>query len=345
MAARPVRQLRVVLNTDDLPAALAFYRDALGLTEEAAFAGPGGAQVTILDAGRATLELANAAQSAFIAAVETGGAASTPVRLAFEVDDSAAVTARLGEAGADVLAEPVRTPWSSLNARFLGPEGLHVTVFQELATAPDDDGADGRTHDADDDGAVTVAHDGVATVARDGAATVARNEGATRPTPGAGLVAVGDPVPDGGEAALLALAVELASRNVAAGGQPFGAVAVRDGVVVGVGVNTVDATHDPTAHAEVEAVRDAARRAGTGDLRGVVVHSSCEPCPVCRVVAAAAGVDAIVYAASKDVVPGALGGDDAALRDAVTAARPDLVRLGSTTVDVSAPFTAWLGRR
>ncbi|MDT0166229.1 deaminase [Actinotalea sp. AC32] len=322
MAARPVRQLRVVLNTDDLPAALAFYRDALGLTEEAAFAGPGGAQVTILDAGRATLELANAAQSAFIADVETSGAASTPVRLAFEVDDSAATTARLGEAGSDVLAEPVRTPWSSLNARVLGPEGLHVTVFQELTPAhvDDDEHDDEHDHAADDDAP-------------------------TRSTPGAGLVAVGDPVPDGGEAALLALAVELASRNVAAGGQPFGAVAVREGVVVGVGVNTVDATHDPTAHAEVEAVRDAARRAGAGDLRGVVVHSSCEPCPVCRVVAAAAGVDAIVYAAGKDAVPGQLGGDDTALRDAVTAARPDLVRPGSTTVDVSAPFTAWLGRR
>lgn len=293
MVTSPVRQLRVVLNTDDLPAAVAFYRDALGLPEEAAFSGPDGAHVVILDAGRATLELADAAQSAFIASVETGGAASTPVRLAFEVDDAAAATATLADAGAHVVAAPVRTPWSSLNARVLGPEGLHVTLFQELAD----------------------------------------------PAP----VVPGDPVPEGGEPALLALAVDLAVRNVAAGGQPFAALAVRDGVVLAVGVNTVDAAYDPTAHAEVEVVRDAARRAGSADLRGAVVYSSCEPCPVCRVVAAAAGAT-VVFAAGKDAVPADLAGDDAGLRDAVDRARPDLVRRGAAAVDVTAPFTAWAGR-
>jgi catechol 2,3-dioxygenase-like lactoylglutathione lyase family enzyme len=127
-----VRQLRVVVEAVDLDEALAFYRDALGLTEQAAFSGDGDARVAILEAGRATLELANPAQRRLIDDVEVGHDTGPRPRLAFEVDDTRAVTSRLTRAGATVVGEPVETPWRSLNARLDGPEGLQLTLFQEL---------------------------------------------------------------------------------------------------------------------------------------------------------------------------------------------------------------------
>lgn len=102
-------------------------------------------------------------------------------------------------------------------------------------------------------------------------------------------------------------AVRLAIDNVAAGREPFGAVVVRDGQVPATGVNTVDTDADPTAHAEVAAVRAAAEQLGTPDLTGAIVYSSCEPCAMCHVTAAVAGVSRLVYAAPKELVPD-LGG-------------------------------------
>ncbi|MFN8623959.1 MAG: VOC family protein [Chloroflexota bacterium] len=128
----PVLQLRLVVETPDYDDALAFYRDVLGLQLEAAFAGPDGAQVAILLAGRATLELANPAQKRYIDAVEVGRDVAPKLRVAFEVTDAAGTTRRLVEAGATLVAEPTETPWRSLNARLDAPAGLHVTVFQEL---------------------------------------------------------------------------------------------------------------------------------------------------------------------------------------------------------------------
>lgn len=302
MTSPHVRQLRVVLNTDDLPAALAFYRDALGLREEAASSGPDDARVVVLDAGRATLELANPAQSAFIADVETGGAASTPVRLAFEVDDAPTATVALTDAGGRLVGAPVRTPWESLNARVADPEGLHVTVFTELA------GQAGR----------------------------------------APADLVGTEVAGLGEEGLLARAVQLAQANADAGAEPFGAIAVHDGVVVGVGVNTRDVAVDPTAHAEVEAIRAAARRLGRADLTGVTVYSSCEPCPVCRTVAAAAEVEEVVYAAEAALVPAEISDLPADLCRAVAQYRPERVRPGVTTLtrdQLAAPFRTFVERR
>lgn len=127
-----VAQLRVVVEAEDFDAAVAFYRDALGLREEAAFEGEGDARVTILDAGRATLEIANPAQVALIDDVEVGRPASPKIRIAFEVSDSAGVTRTLAGAGATVIAEPVETPWRSLNARLDAPAGLQITIFEEL---------------------------------------------------------------------------------------------------------------------------------------------------------------------------------------------------------------------
>lgn len=76
-------------------------------------------------------------------------------------------------------------------------------------------------------------------------------------------------------------AIALAVENVARGGGPFGAVVVRDGAIVGEGANRVTLDNDPSAHAEVVAIRDACRRLGTFRLDGAVVYASCEPCPMC----------------------------------------------------------------
>jgi len=127
-----VRQLRIVVEADDYDEALAFFRDVLGLDEQESYSGDGGAEVAILDAGRATLEIANPAQKAMIDDVEVGRQVAPHIRLAFEVDDSAAVTAELVDAGAELIAPPTRTPWNSLNARLAAPAGLQLTVFQEL---------------------------------------------------------------------------------------------------------------------------------------------------------------------------------------------------------------------
>ena len=133
--ARPrtdVRQMRLVVEATDYEEAVRFFRDVLGLPEELAVSGPEGAQVTILHAGRATLELANPAQKRFIDEVEVGRQVAPRLRLAFEVADSAAATDRLVEGGATLVAPPVETPWRSLNARLDAPAGLQVTLFQEL---------------------------------------------------------------------------------------------------------------------------------------------------------------------------------------------------------------------
>jgi predicted enzyme related to lactoylglutathione lyase len=127
-----VLQLRVVVEAADFEEALAFYRDALGLPEEAAFEGPGDARVVILDAGRATLEIANPAQKQMIDEVEVGRPVAPQIRLAFEVADSPATTDTLVAAGATLVAPPTQTPWRSLNSRLETPADLHITLFQEL---------------------------------------------------------------------------------------------------------------------------------------------------------------------------------------------------------------------
>lgn len=131
----PVLQMRLVVEADDYEEAVAFYRDALGLPEELAVSGPDGAHVTILAAGRATLEIANPAQKDFIDRVETGRAGVAPrLRVAFEVADAATATEVLVAAGGTLIAAPVETPWQSLNARLAGPGGLQLTLFEELAS-------------------------------------------------------------------------------------------------------------------------------------------------------------------------------------------------------------------
>lgn len=127
-----VRQLRLVVEAEDYDAALVFYRDVLGLPVEGMFSSEGGAEVAILNAGRATLELANPAQKRLIDDVEVGRPVAPKFRVAFEVDDARQTADRLAEAGATEVAPPTVTPWNSLNARLDAPAGLHITVFQEL---------------------------------------------------------------------------------------------------------------------------------------------------------------------------------------------------------------------
>lgn len=135
----PVRQLRLVVAVDDLDGALRFYRDALGLEERTAFEGEGDARVAILEAGVATLELANPAQVRMIDGIEAEGRPSDPLRVAFEVDDAAIATSTLAAAGAELVATPRETPWRSLNSRLRAPDGLQLTLFEERGAAPADD--------------------------------------------------------------------------------------------------------------------------------------------------------------------------------------------------------------
>jgi catechol 2,3-dioxygenase-like lactoylglutathione lyase family enzyme len=128
----PVRQLRLVVEAEDFDAAVAFYRDALGLPVELDLAGEDGEHVVILDAGRATLELSNPAQVAMIDAVEVGRRVAPRLRVAFEVADATAATDALVDAGAELVAPPTETPWRSLNSRLEAPAGLQLTLFEEL---------------------------------------------------------------------------------------------------------------------------------------------------------------------------------------------------------------------
>ncbi|MDX2268402.1 MAG: nucleoside deaminase [Bryobacter sp.] len=94
-------------------------------------------------------------------------------------------------------------------------------------------------------------------------------------------------------------AIQLAEENVANGGGPFGAVIVRDGELIAEGVNRVTATPDPTAHAEVVAIRNAAQRLGSHQLSGCQIFSSCEPCPMCLGAIYWSRLEAIYFAASR----------------------------------------------
>ena len=129
-----VRQLRLIVKTDDFAQALNFYRDELGLAEQAAFTGEGDAKVAILHAGAATLEIANSAQVDMIDQVEADGQPSAAIRVAFEVDDSTQKTEQLVNAGAELKASPRETPWKSINSRMHAPGDLEITLFSELET-------------------------------------------------------------------------------------------------------------------------------------------------------------------------------------------------------------------
>ena len=95
-------------------------------------------------------------------------------------------------------------------------------------------------------------------------------------------------------------AIELAKANLEKGGRPFGAVVVRDGKVVASGVNEIIATNDPTAHAELMALRAASRKLGSPNLAGCAVYASGHPCPMCMAAMRLSGIGEVFYAYSND---------------------------------------------
>ena len=112
-------------------------------------------------------------------------------------------------------------------------------------------------------------------------------------------------------------AIALSRRGMEGGaGGPFGAVVVKDGQVVAEGWNQVTSTNDPTAHAEVVAIRRACTALGRFDLRGAVLYTSCEPCPMCLAAAYWARVDAVVFGNTREEAA-AIGFDDQWLYDEV----------------------------
>src|SRR5680860_102220 len=132
LKAGRVRQMRLVVEAPDYEQAVAFYRDILGASEELVLEGEGGEKVTILDVGRATLEISNPAQVAMIDDVEVGRRVSPRLRVAFEVADAHGVTRDLVDGGAELIAGPTVTPWQSLNSRLSAPADLQITLFEEL---------------------------------------------------------------------------------------------------------------------------------------------------------------------------------------------------------------------
>ena len=127
-----VLQMRLVVEAADYDEAVGFYRDVLGAPEELFVDSGDGAKVTILDMGRATLELSTPEQVDLIDRVEVGARVSPRLRIAFEVSDAESAVHDLTAAGATLHAPPPRTPWPSLNARLEGPAALQLTLFQEL---------------------------------------------------------------------------------------------------------------------------------------------------------------------------------------------------------------------
>ncbi|MEC5181119.1 nucleoside deaminase [Arthrobacter sp. CG_A4] len=147
------------------------------------------------------------------------------------------------------------------------------------------------------------------------------------------------PAPDVND--FLDQAIRLAVASVADGGGPFGALVVTaDGRTFG-GVNRVTRDNDPTAHAEVVAIRRAAAATATFDLSGAVLYASCEPCPLCLAAALWARKDRVHFAADRNAAAAA-GFDDAVFYEYFDGARPELMPVRHTAFPASGlPFQAW----
>ena len=109
-------------------------------------------------------------------------------------------------------------------------------------------------------------------------------------------------------------AIRLSIENVKNGGGPFGAVIVKDGRIIATGTNRVTANNDPTAHAEVSAIREACLKLDTFDLSGCEIYTSCEPCPMCLGAIYWAHLDRIYYGNNK-ADAAAIGFDDSFIYD------------------------------
>ena len=141
----------------------------------------------------------------------------------------------------------------------------------------------------------------------------------------------------------LGMAVELAKDNVVVGGGPFGAVIVMGGELIATGVNRVTRQNDPTAHAEILAIREAAKITGSPDLEGCVLYSSCEPCPMCLGAVYWAGIRKLVFASSREDAENAGFLDAQIYRE--FEANPEFRSIKTSKIDLPGAgeeFTAWI---
>ena len=140
-------------------------------------------------------------------------------------------------------------------------------------------------------------------------------------------------------------AIELAVENVERGGGPFAALVVRDGIVIATGANQVTRTNDPTAHAEIVAIREACRVLGEFQLAGCDVYTSCEPCPMCLGALYWARPSHVFYAAPKEDASGA-GFDDSFIYEQMKTPPSEraipMVRI--LDEEAARPFEAWINK-
>ena len=140
-------------------------------------------------------------------------------------------------------------------------------------------------------------------------------------------------------------AIKLSAESVRSGGGPFGAVIVRNGEIIARGENRVTVCNDPTAHAEVSAIREAAARMGTYDLSGCEIYSSCEPCPMCLGAIYWARLDRLYYAGTRADAAN-VGFDDAHIYEELPL-DPSQRELPTQTLlreEAQRVFEAWAGK-
>lgn len=137
-------------------------------------------------------------------------------------------------------------------------------------------------------------------------------------------------------------AIELSIENVKNGGGPFGAVIVKGDEVIATGVNRVTANHDPTAHAEVSAIRAACEKLGTFDLEGCEIYTSCEPCPMCLGAIYWAHLDKIYYGNNKNDAA-RIGFDDSFIYEELALDRQQRQKQMEVLIptEARAAFDAW----
>ena len=138
-------------------------------------------------------------------------------------------------------------------------------------------------------------------------------------------------------------AIALSVENIKNGGGPFGAVIVKDGKIIATGVNRVTATTDPTAHAEVNVIRKAAKKLGTFDLAGCDIYTSCEPCPMCLGAIYWAHLDKMYYGNSKTDAKN-IGFDDSFIYDEIDL-KPENRRVKTTQLlpeEAIVAFKTWI---
>lgn len=141
-------------------------------------------------------------------------------------------------------------------------------------------------------------------------------------------------------------AVALAERNVRDGGGPFGALIVRDGEVIAEGVNLVTTSNDPTAHAEVTAIRRACAAVQHFELRGCEIYTSCEPCPMCLGAIYWTRLDRIYYAATRADAAGAGFDDDFIYREFASGFAVRRIPLAQVSAELRMrPFDAWRAKQ